>query len=113
MTIRTSAFCSALEVSDVRYDLTIYGLFLKDIPRRLGTNTVLDASVNALTDAFSLVHSPEKSVNALKSYGRALKALRVCLNDPKTAGPTNIICAIYLLVICQVSFIRWFHLGRE
>lgn len=101
----TGALCSALEIKDVRYDLSVYGLFFEDIPRRLGTNSALDASANALTAAFASVHSRRQPRNVLESYVQALKALRVSLNDPKEVGSANTLCAIYLMMICQVSVV--------
>ncbi|KAH6698283.1 hypothetical protein BKA61DRAFT_709941 [Leptodontidium sp. MPI-SDFR-AT-0119] len=102
-TMMMGAFCSALGVTDVRYDLSVYGGFLKDIPKRLGTNTALDASVEAMTDAFQGMHSlsQKRSVAALKSYGHALKTLRESLNDPAESSSANTMCAVYLMLICQ------------
>ena len=102
-TIAASAFISTLEVTDVRYDLAWYGGFLKDIPRRLGTNDALDASVSALTSASSTLHTRQRSVEMLARYVHALKTLRVCLDDPVKARTANTLCAIYLIMICQVS----------
>ena len=92
--------------------MSVYGEFFKEIPRRLGTNTALDASVNALTTAFASVHSRQQSLEAIESYVQALKALRVCLNDPTEVGSANTMCAVYLIMICQVSVILnicWFN----
>ena len=103
LTIVTSAFCSVLEVKDIRYDLSVYGPFLKDIPRRLGSSAALDASVNALTTGLSFVHSRRRSPEVYESYVQALKALRICLNDPEEVGSANTLCAVYLVMVCQVS----------
>ena len=105
MTIVTGAFCSALQVTDVRYDLSVYGEFFKGIPRRLGTSTALDASARALTTAFASVQSRRKSQEVYLSYAEALKAVRVCLNDSVEVGSANTMCAIYMIMICQVSVV--------
>jgi hypothetical protein len=102
MTIVTGAFFSAFEIKDVRYDLSTYGEFLKDIPRRLGSSPALDASVKAFTNSCSLVHSRQASTQAYESYIDALKALRDDINNPKEAGSANTMCAVYLIMICQV-----------
>jgi hypothetical protein len=102
-----SAFIFILEVTDLRYDLSCYGPFLKDIPKRLGSNTALDASVNVLTSAFSSLYTRQQSLETLSRYVNALKALRICLNDPSQAWTANTLCAIYLLLICQVRTIRF------
>lgn len=103
-TMMTSAFCSVLGVTDVRYNLSVYGEFLKDIPRRLGTNAALDASVGAVIATFPDVYSSSRrrSVKAYEGYGHALKVLRECLNDPVQAGSVDTICAVYLILLCQV-----------
>ncbi|KAI9929365.1 hypothetical protein MW887_000833 [Aspergillus wentii] len=101
MTVLSSAFVSALEITDTRYDLSCYGGFIKNIPRRLGTNEVLDAAVAAMTPAFSAICSRQQSVEAFTKYGQALNALRVGLNNPVTATSLDTLCAIYLIMICQ------------
>lgn len=98
-----SALISRLEVKDLRYDLSCYGPFLKDIPKRLGSNIALDASVNVLTSAFSSLYTHRQSVTTLSKYVNALKALRICLDDPSQAWTANTLCAVYLLLICQVG----------
>jgi hypothetical protein len=68
-----SAFVSLLEVKDVRFDISCFGLFLYDIPKRLGKNSALDASVVALTASFSSMHSNRRPPEALAAYGKARK----------------------------------------
>lgn len=97
------ALCSALEVKDVRYDLSVYGEFLQHIPKRLGTNKALDAAAKALTTSFASVPSQKRSVEGYETYVQGLQALRVCLGDPKQVGSPDILCAIYLMMLCQVS----------
>ncbi|KAF8848255.1 hypothetical protein BDZ45DRAFT_810934 [Acephala macrosclerotiorum] len=95
------ALCSALEVKDVRYDLSVYGEFLQHIPRRLGTNKALDASVKALTTSFASVPSRKRSIEGYETYVQGLQALRVCLGDPKEVGSPDTLCAVYLMMLCQ------------
>ncbi|KAF7955585.1 hypothetical protein EAE96_004511 [Botrytis aclada] len=95
------SFISVLEVKDIRYDIGVYGAFLAEIPKRLGSSAALDASVNAISTSYTSIYSRTKPVEALESYGRGLKALRVALNDPKEATEANTICAFYLMMICQ------------
>ena len=95
------AFVSALQVTDLRYDLGTYGAFLRDIPRRLGNSQALDAAVNAITSAFPLLHTHEYPRHVWVRYNRSLSALRTCLEDPTQAQTSNTLCAIYLIVICQ------------
>ncbi|KAH8654422.1 hypothetical protein BGZ60DRAFT_418471 [Tricladium varicosporioides] len=101
MTMVTGAFCSALSVTDVRYDLSVYGQFFKDIPRRLGENAALDASAGALTAAFNSIYSGNRSVEAIEKYVHALGTLRASLSDPVEVKSPNTLCAIYLMIVCQ------------
>ncbi len=86
----------------MRYDLTYYGNFLKDLPRRLGTNDALDASVSALASAFPTLYTHQQSPEMLIKYMHALRTLRTSLNDRAKAYTPHTMCAIYLIVICQV-----------
>jgi hypothetical protein len=101
-TLIFSGFMSFLGVTDLRYDFTYYGGFLKDIPRRLGTNDALDASVSALASAFPSLYTQKKTPEMLERYIFALKTLRITLHDPVKAYTSNTLCAIYLMEICQV-----------
>lgn len=98
-----SAFIFILEVKDPRYDVSCCGTFLKDIPKRLGSNDALDASVDVLTSAFSSLYTHQKSLQTVSKYINALKTLRICLDDPLQASTAHTLCAIYLLVVCQVG----------
>lgn len=100
----TSRFVSALEVLDPRFDLTIYGNFVREIPRRLGTNEALDAAVGTLTTALPLVHTRQQSAELYHKYVEALQSLRVCLGDPAKAASPNTLCALYFVIICQVNY---------
>ncbi|KAI8718058.1 Zn(2)-C6 fungal-type domain-containing protein [Fusarium sp. LHS14.1] len=107
--IITNTLISRLEITDLRYDITCYGDFLRHIPARLGRNEALDTSADALATTFSTLHRPQghQSVDALTKYVRALKSLRVVLSDPRKARTPETMCAVYLIMICQ----GW--LGRE
>lgn len=97
--------------SDLRYNiLWVYGGFLEDVPKRLGTNHALDAAVSALTAAHAdyCLHFQERSgaisVGTLQLYGNAMRAMRTAVGSTATAFSPETLCAIYLLLICQ-SFI--------
>lgn len=99
---------SALGVTDIRYELNIYGDFLKDIPRRLGRNAALDSSVAALTTSFEAVHTGRQTPEVFEKYAKALHSLRLCLDDPIEAQSPETLCAIWMVVICQVCRIAFF-----
>lgn len=102
-TLNASSLISALQVTDVRFDLRIYGPFFTELPRRLGRNRALDSSVHALTVSFPAVHTHQYTSDMFKAYGEALGQLRASLRDPATAASVETMCAVYLIVICQVS----------
>ena len=97
-----SAFVSVLQVTDPRYDITCYGGWVLDLPRRLGVNDALDAAVQALSAAFPSIHTKKITCKALSSYVKALEVLRMHLADPKKAREPETLCAIYLVMVCQV-----------
>ncbi|KAK3344541.1 hypothetical protein B0T25DRAFT_557293 [Lasiosphaeria hispida] len=100
-TLDASHFISALQVTDVCFDLRIYGPFFTELPCRLGKNRALDASVRALTTSFPSVHTHQYTPHMYKAYGEALGCLRTSLDDPETAGSVETLCAVYLIMICQ------------
>lgn len=105
LTLTTNEFVGTMTTStSVRFNLVYwYGEFLQDIPARLGRNEALDSSVKALTAAhssFCLQHRP--TPEALVKYSAALRTLRFYLDDPVKACSTETLCAVMLLLICQV-----------
>jgi hypothetical protein len=102
LTAIVNGFVTALAVEDVRFDLSIYGPFFKDIPRRLGKNEALDASVLAMTTAYPSLRTRQQTPEMLRCYTDALRALRDRLQDPATAGTAETMCAVWLVMITQV-----------
>lgn len=101
---RTSgSLVSRLSVIDPRFSLACYGSFLDEIPRRLGNNAALDASVDALTCSFANLATKQSSPQSITKYGNALSALRLCLNDPVKSKTPETLCAIYFVLISEVS----------
>lgn len=100
--ILTCSFISAVEVRDPRYNLNFLIPFHRGLVLRLGTNDALDASVEATTIAYADLRRDTLSVDFLSSYGRALRALRLCLDDPAKATTIETLTAIYLIIIFQV-----------
>lgn len=103
VTLTAGAFVSVLEITDPRYDLFCYGTFIRDIPQHLGRHTALDASADALASAFRSVHMGRVSLETLSKYVRALNSVQKALQDPATAYSEQTLCAIYLIMLCQVS----------
>jgi hypothetical protein len=101
-TLLTSSFAFNLEVKDPRFDLSCYGIFLPEVPKRLGSHPALDASASALISAYPCVYRQQPSREALMKYGRALRVLRLSLDDPDSSKIIETLCAIYFLLICQV-----------
>ena len=102
LTALTNRLVFALGVTDVRFDLSIFGDFLRDIPRRLGRNEALDASVRALTTAIPAVYAQKHSPEMLLRYVEAIRSLSDYLKDSVKATSPDTLCAVYMVMICQV-----------
>lgn len=102
-----NAYITRLNVHDIRYDLSCYGTFLAEVPKRLGRSAALDASVHALTVCSRSVFSRNHSVDMLKAYVDALNTLRRSICNPATSQDPDTLCAIYLMLVCQVSSVTW------
>lgn len=96
-----------LATVDIRYDLAwTFGPFLRELPKRIGTNAALDAGLTALMSAVSDLALGYRSPETVIQYGCALKALRKCLADEVVAQSSNTLCAIYLIWVTMVSSLR-------
>lgn len=101
ITLATGAFVSVLEVDDPRYDITGWTVFLKEIPRRMGTSDLLDASAKTFANTFSAVQSKQpQPVENLSQFGNTLHILRGSLIKDKDQIVDSL-CAIYLILPCQ------------
>lgn len=105
-TRRVSAFVDKIKTSTgVKYNLAwTYGGYLVDVPARLGTNEALDRAADtvlAALERFSASHVDVTPV-ILEKYTLALAALRRCLDDPVKAKASETLCAVLLLLTCQV-----------
>ena len=103
----TSRFIHTIQrTTDLRYNLWwTFGTFLEDVPRRLGANEALDRSVEALAAAhagFCGLSRTGATVEALTKYSQALRTLRVYLDDRVHAQTSNTLCAVMILLICQL-----------
>ena len=73
------------------------------VPQRVGTNEAFDTSVEALISAHRYLCSCRENITeALTKYSRAIKVLRVSLDNPVQARSSEILGSVYLLLICQV-----------
>lgn len=103
-TALADALIQKLKVRDPRYDLCwAYGGLLNELPRRLGTNAALDASVSAMMTIVSDLGDKPRSPEVFAAYGKALVSLKTCLHDPIAVQSSSTLCAIYLIWICQVG----------
>ncbi|KAL3478032.1 hypothetical protein BJX99DRAFT_224901 [Aspergillus californicus] len=94
-------FIQVLQVTDIRYDVTWYGPFLENLPRRIGSSPALDAAIGAVTGAVTAIRTRQGFPDAIGRYVKGWKALRTCLNDPVQTTSIHTVCAIYLMMICQ------------
>ncbi|KAI9152247.1 hypothetical protein HJFPF1_09476 [Paramyrothecium foliicola] len=95
------SFVSRLEVRDVRFDVSSYGSFLRQLPARVHSSEALEAAMDAFSTAYSGPSSRENTIERLQKYGSALKALRVCLSNPSKAVSVETLCAVYLVMLVQ------------
>jgi len=80
-----------------------YGDFLEDVPRRLGLNEALDASAAVLVSAHAdFCSNGLITPQTLGKYSQGLQKLRICLDHPVQASSTETLCAVMILIICQV-----------
>jgi glutamate-1-semialdehyde aminotransferase len=91
-----------LGVEDPGYDISIYGPFIEDIPRRLGRNEALDSAAVAWVAGYSCVRTREQTQEMYHACNDAVAKLRTCLNDPIKAVEIETICAVYMMMIFQV-----------
>lgn len=106
LTLLSSSFFDTIKpTTSFKFNLLwTYGSFLEDIPQRLGYNEALDSAVDALLSVHSDVClRRENSTRTLTGYSRALRALRYYLDDPVKACAVETLCAVLILLTCQVS----------
>ena len=97
------SMASRLRVTDIRYDTSCFGSFLRYIPERIGCNKALDTAADAFAATFTnLHHARDASTQCFVKHGRALKALRDTMGSPTQATDPETICAIYLTMLTEV-----------
>lgn len=88
----------------VQYHLAwTFGDYVAEVPCRLGTNPALDAAAEAVVVSYStFTDRPNRRGLVLWKYNDAISKLRMCLDDPTLASSPETLCAVMLLLICQV-----------
>ena len=109
VTIIANAFISALEATPFQTQMPYYGNFPQHIPRRLGHNDGLDSAVCALTSALPALSGNPPTSTTFRKYGKALRHLRVCLSNPTEMHSPETLCAMYLIMVTQVSSLLHVH----
>lgn len=82
-------------------------MYLDFLPSRLGYNSSLDRAITCVAGALRDICLPEgcrSSVNTLSNYSRALNVLQRSLSDAVECLSAEVLCAIHLLGIFEVSF---------
>lgn len=94
-----------LEVQDLRFDLRVFGAFLRFIPARIGHNKALDAATDAFATSFTNMQRGTNQLTTYPKHGEALRALREALTGSpvKPEDVSDTMCAIYLTMITAVS----------
>ena len=92
---------------DLRYNMIFrWGAFLMEVPKRLGSNPALDAAAAALVTRHTELSLKQDSCDprapAALEYNRGLSALRTVLDDQRAAKSAETLCAVMMLIYCQV-----------
>ncbi|KIE01664.1 ATPase, P-type, transmembrane domain protein, partial [Metarhizium majus ARSEF 297] len=101
VTITASALGSVLEVTDPRYDVFAFGLFMRELPRRLGHSVALDASTAAFVSALRDLRTRQPTPDTIRKYVGALSAVQKSLGDESTAYSAETLCAVFLVMAAQ------------
>ncbi|KAF2273832.1 uncharacterized protein EI97DRAFT_469313 [Westerdykella ornata] len=97
--------------------LVAQGSFYEELPRRLGRNPALDASVACLCHIWlDVAMKRNTDSKAVALYVGGLKALATCLDDARTQYESETICASIILQMCELALNadngRWANLTR-
>ena len=81
-----------------------FGIFLLEVPRRLGCNEALDAATRCLIAVYEPYCAGQHEVASatLVEFARALNALRRGLTDPTIAHTSETLCSVMILMLAQV-----------
>lgn len=97
-----SEVASLLSATDIGQDINCAGMYLPDLPKRLGYHAALDASAVAFASTISCVRTTGAvSQLARSKYISAIKAVQKAVTNSATAYTAETLCAILLLVSCQ------------
>ncbi|KAK7985753.1 hypothetical protein PG988_003375 [Apiospora saccharicola] len=98
------AFVYTIAPTTVRANLVqTYGPFLAMVPSRLGTDAALDNSTRAVVCAHQDVcRGRPATEESLAHYSLAIRTLSLCLNSLDTARSTETVCAVIMLIMCEV-----------
>jgi hypothetical protein len=96
-------FTAIIGISDERYSFELYGpRFFKSLPQRFGSHPALDDMTSAVVASFQSVRLRQQfSPRALSLYGKALRSLQACLNDPKQPVTFKLELVV-MVMLCQV-----------
>lgn len=94
--------------NDLRYSVTwMWGPHMNDLPRRIGTSAVLDAAINTLLavnhDIRTFLSQFDERV-LLQAYHRAVRCIRVRLQDSAAMDDPETLCAVLMLSACSPRF---------
>lgn len=84
--------------------LVAQGSFYENLPRRLGRNSALDASVACLCQIWiDVTLKRNTNSKAVALYVGGLNALGMCLDNAQAQYESETICASIILQVCEVS----------
>ncbi|KAF2667562.1 hypothetical protein BT63DRAFT_480511 [Microthyrium microscopicum] len=105
-TMTSGGLVALLQITDLRYDISVYGTYWDRIPRRMGTCEALDTAVAAFLQGHRNTLSRNISIESLAAFGKALRSTQAALSDPKQAYTGNVLCAVSILAITQTMVVK-------
>lgn len=95
---------ASFAIESIGYNLTSYGPYMKELPKRLGHSVALDAAVACLTDAHSKIlrRAPVNTVINPYLYLAAVQGLQMALEDSTESASADTLCATALLAVAEV-----------
>jgi hypothetical protein len=101
LSITAGSLGSVLQVTDPRYDVFSFGLFMSELPQRLGHSVALDAAASAFVSALQDLRARNQTPGTISKYVGALSAVQKSLGDDGTAYSPETLCAIFLVMAAQ------------
>ncbi|KAL1645818.1 hypothetical protein SLS58_003702 [Diplodia intermedia] len=100
--ILTSRLVATLNEAGPSNQIKLFGPFIGEVPRRLGSTTALNDATACLTTTHdAIIRKHSKTTINPQLYAKALKSLHAAIQDPVQVKSTSTLCATVLLAITE------------